>query len=87
MPLSELSYKSADGTQIVAYKWEPEDDRGPRAAVQMTHGMGEHALRYDHVAQALNDSLQAALTNRKDPNAALQEAQATATRLLRAYQK
>jgi alpha-beta hydrolase superfamily lysophospholipase len=55
MPLSELSYKSADGTQIVAYKWEPEDDRGPRAAVQLTHGMGEHAQRYDHVAQALND--------------------------------
>ena len=55
MPLSELTYKSADGTQIVAYKWEPEDDRGPRAAVQLTHGMGEHALRYAHVAQALND--------------------------------
>ncbi len=55
MPVSELSYKSADGTQIVAYKWEPEDDRGPRAAVQLTHGMGEHARRYDHVAQALND--------------------------------
>jgi alpha-beta hydrolase superfamily lysophospholipase len=55
MPLSELSYKSADGTQIVAYKWEPEDDRGPRAAVQLTHGMGEHAQRYDHVARALND--------------------------------
>ena len=55
MPLSELTYKSADGTQIVAYKWEPEDDRGPRAAVQLTHGMGEHALRYGHVAQALND--------------------------------
>jgi alpha-beta hydrolase superfamily lysophospholipase len=56
MPLSELSYKSADGTQIVAYKWEPEDDRGPLAAVQLTHGMGEHALRYGHVAQALNEN-------------------------------
>ncbi len=55
MPLSELSYKSADGTQIVAYRWEPEDDRGPRAAVQLTHGMGEHAQRYDHVARALNE--------------------------------
>jgi alpha-beta hydrolase superfamily lysophospholipase len=55
MPLSELTYKSADGTQIVAYKWEPEDDPGPRAAVQLTHGMGEHALRYDHLARALND--------------------------------
>jgi len=55
MPLSELSYKSADGTQVVAYKWEPEDDRGPLAAVQLTHGMGEHAQRYDHVARALNE--------------------------------
>jgi alpha-beta hydrolase superfamily lysophospholipase len=55
MPVSELSYKSADGTQIVAYKWEPEDDRGPLAAVQLTHGMGEHAQRYDHVARALNE--------------------------------
>ena len=55
MPLSELSYKSADGTKIVAYRWEPEDDRGPLAAVQLTHGMGEHAQRYDHVARALNE--------------------------------
>jgi alpha-beta hydrolase superfamily lysophospholipase len=54
MPVSELSYKSADGTRIVAYKWEPEDE--PRAAVQITHGMGEHARRYEHVAQALNDA-------------------------------
>jgi alpha-beta hydrolase superfamily lysophospholipase len=54
MPVSELSYKSADGTQIVAYKWEPEDP--PRAVVQITHGMGEHARRYQHVAQALNDA-------------------------------
>ena len=54
MPASELSYKSADGTKIAAYKWEP--DGPPRAAVQLTHGMGEHALRYEHVAQALNDA-------------------------------
>ena len=54
MPISELSYKSADGTKIVAYRWDPEG--APRAAVQLTHGMGEHARRYDHVAQALNDA-------------------------------
>jgi len=54
--MSELSYKSADGTKIAAYKWEPQDDRGPRAAVQLTHGMGEHAQRYDHLARALNDA-------------------------------
>jgi len=39
------------------------------------------------VTQALNDALQAALTGRKAPDAALQEAQTTATRLLRPYQK
>ena len=52
MPASELSYESADGTKIVAYRWDPEGE--PRAAVQLTHGMGEHAQRYDHVARALN---------------------------------
>ncbi len=55
MPVSELSYKSADGTKIVAYRWEPESALF-NAAVQITHGMGEHARRYDHVAQALNDA-------------------------------
>ena len=55
MPTSELSYKSADGTKIVAYRWEPED-AAPRAAIQLTHGMGEHARRYDHVALALNEA-------------------------------
>ena len=54
MPTSELSYKSADGTKIVAYRWDPDGE--PRAAVQVTHGMGEHAQRYDHVARALNDA-------------------------------
>jgi sn-glycerol 3-phosphate transport system substrate-binding protein len=37
------------------------------------------------VTQALNDGVQAALTGRKAPDAALEEAQATATRLLRPY--
>src|SRR5208282_3676874 len=54
MPKSALSYQSADGTKIVAYRWDPQDV--PRAAIQLTHGMGEHAQRYDHVAQALNDA-------------------------------
>jgi sn-glycerol 3-phosphate transport system substrate-binding protein len=37
------------------------------------------------VTQALNDAVQAALTGRKAPDAALEEAQATATRLLRSF--
>jgi len=54
MPSSTFSYTSADGTKIAAYRWDPAG--APRAAVQLTHGMGEHALRYEHVAQALNDA-------------------------------
>jgi len=49
MPSSTFSYTSADGTQIAAYRWDPAGE--PRAAVQLTHGMGEHARRYDHVAR------------------------------------
>jgi alpha-beta hydrolase superfamily lysophospholipase len=52
MPSSSFSYASADGVRIAAYRWDPPGQ--PRAAVQLTHGMGEHAQRYDHVARALN---------------------------------
>jgi alpha-beta hydrolase superfamily lysophospholipase len=54
MPSSSFSYPSADGTRIAAYRWDPVGE--PRAAVQLTHGMGEHAQRYDHVASALTDA-------------------------------
>ena len=54
MPSSTFSYTSADGTRIAAYRWDPAGE--PRAAVQLTHGMGEHARRYEHVAQALNEA-------------------------------
>ena len=54
MPSSIFSYTSADGTPIAAYRWDPTGQ--PRAAVQLTHGMGEHALRYEHVARALNET-------------------------------
>ena len=39
------------------------------------------------VTQALNDGLQSALLGRKAPDVALNEAQATATRLLRPFQR
>jgi len=40
-----------DGARIVAYRWDPPGE--PRAVVQLTHGMGEHALRYAELADAL----------------------------------
>lgn len=43
---------SSSGLTVAAYRWDP--DGAPRAIVQITHGMGEHALRYAGLAQALN---------------------------------
>jgi alpha-beta hydrolase superfamily lysophospholipase len=48
-----FSYESGDGTPIAAYRWDPASE--PVAAVQITHGMGEHAQRYGHVARAMTD--------------------------------
>ena len=54
MPSSTFSYTSADGARIAAYRWDPAG--APLASVQLTHGMGEHARRYEHVARALNEA-------------------------------
>jgi alpha-beta hydrolase superfamily lysophospholipase len=51
---SSFTYPSADGTQITAYRFDAYG--APRAAVQITHGMGEHAQRYAHVADELNEA-------------------------------
>lgn len=43
-----------DGTNLVVMDWPLE--KGPvRGVVLIVHGLGEHAWRYDHVAQRLND--------------------------------
>jgi hypothetical protein len=41
MPSSSFTFPSTDGTQIAAYRWDPAGL--PKGAVQITHGMGEHA--------------------------------------------
>jgi len=46
-----FTFTGRDGTAITAYRWEPAG--APRGVVQLTHGMGEHLLRYDHLATAL----------------------------------
>jgi len=49
-----FTYLSAAGTPVTAYRWDTGGQ--PRAIVQLTHGMGEHARRYDHVALALTQA-------------------------------
>ncbi|WBU37126.1 alpha/beta fold hydrolase [Homoserinibacter sp. YIM 151385] len=46
----DRSYTDAWGIRIHAYLWPA---REPRGIVQIAHGVGEHARRYEHVAQAL----------------------------------
>jgi alpha-beta hydrolase superfamily lysophospholipase len=46
-----FTFTGRDGTVITAYRWEPSS--APRGVVQLTHGMGEHLLRYDHLATTL----------------------------------
>jgi alpha-beta hydrolase superfamily lysophospholipase len=52
MPDSSFSYPAADGQQIAAYRWDPDGE--PAGIVQITHGMGEHAQRYEEFARELN---------------------------------
>jgi alpha-beta hydrolase superfamily lysophospholipase len=46
-----FSYPARDGLEITAYRWDPPGT--PRGVVQLTHGMGEHLLRYADLAAAL----------------------------------
>ena len=48
---TRTDFESAGGLTVAAYRWDPAGQ--PRAAVQLTHGMGEHALRYGHLAETL----------------------------------
>lgn len=44
------TFVDADGVTITYYVWRATT---PRAVVQLVHGLGEYATRYEHVAQAL----------------------------------
>jgi alpha-beta hydrolase superfamily lysophospholipase len=46
---SERTFDGVDGVRIVYDVWTP--DTTPRGVVILSHGFGEHARRYDHVAE------------------------------------
>ncbi|MBL3688166.1 alpha/beta fold hydrolase [Leucobacter zeae] len=46
----EFAYTDAHGIEISAYEWPAED---PVAVVQISHGIGDHAKRYDAFARYL----------------------------------
>jgi len=48
-----FTFTDPDGFKILVYKWAPETGK-PKAVVQVVHGLGEHALRYERFARYLN---------------------------------
>lgn len=54
MRREDFAFKSEDGIELTYYRWRAPGK--PAGIVQIAHGMGEHSLRYEHVAQALNDA-------------------------------
>ncbi len=53
MKASTVTYRASDGTKIFAYKWLPSGKTKIRATVQISHGMAEHAARYERFAKQL----------------------------------
>ena len=58
-----FTFKAADGTQIFTYRWIPDDTSAIRGAVQIAHGMVEHAARYERFADALTKAGYAVYAN------------------------
>lgn len=49
---STFTYKDQDDIDIFVYKWEPDNGQ-IKAIVQISHGVAEHALRYQYFAEFL----------------------------------
>jgi len=52
---TEAPFTLRDGLNIALYDWPLPSRRRPRGVVLIVHGLGEHAWRYDAVAQRLNE--------------------------------
>jgi alpha-beta hydrolase superfamily lysophospholipase len=51
---SERTFDGVGGVRIVYDVWTPDTE--PRGVVVLSHGLGEHARRYDHVAERFGQS-------------------------------
>jgi len=54
MPTEVIEVRSAHDVPVTVYRWNPAGP--PRGIVQLTHGMGEHLLRYEPLAADLTDA-------------------------------
>jgi alpha-beta hydrolase superfamily lysophospholipase len=53
MQYKTQTFTASDGEQICYYKWEDPSIEPLRGMVQIAHGIGEHAARYDAIARRL----------------------------------
>jgi len=56
-------FSTSDGVQIFVYKWLPDEVSVVKGAIQIAHGMGEHAARYERFAQKLTSEGYAVYAN------------------------
>jgi alpha-beta hydrolase superfamily lysophospholipase len=56
MTLQNRELESTDDHIIKVYDWHPSGDSSPLAVIQVLHGLGEHAARYERFAKACNDN-------------------------------
>lgn len=54
METFEWGWKSADGVEMFARGWAPQQK--PKATLALVHGQGEHVGRYEHVGAALAEA-------------------------------
>jgi alpha-beta hydrolase superfamily lysophospholipase len=63
MKRDTFTFKASDGTQIFTYRWAPDNASTIKGAVQVAHGMAEHAGRYERFAEALTQAGYAVYAN------------------------
>src|SRR5690606_2356201 len=51
---TQAPFTARDGYNLVIYDWPLPSKARPRGVVLIVHGLGEHAWRYDDLAQQLN---------------------------------
>lgn len=49
------TYKTLDNERIFYYRWKVAKNKSVKAIVQIAHGVGEHAGRYESIAKCLQD--------------------------------
>ncbi len=49
MRAATFEYQATDGVKLHVYRWLPDD--APRAVLQVSHGLAEHAARYEALAR------------------------------------